>query len=159
MNSHRISLALATVFTILSGTVLPSTAQADRSCPLGYTDGVAGCQKVLKERIFHDCNYLGGYLAIHIGRDICEAFPGEGFHRNSQDNVYSEANPRKKSAVIAKLTKLTKEIDPGFGSPGTPSRQRKVLTSENVVFDDDSTRKQDYTDIVFTVVIIPNSPL
>jgi hypothetical protein len=158
MNSRKLSLALATVFTILSGTALPSQAQSNRSCPLGFTAGEIGCQRVLKERILHTCDRVR-YLAIHLGRDICEAFPGEG---SSPNNVYSEASPRTKSSVIeklTKLTKLTKEIDPGFGYPGTPNRQRKVLTSENVVLDDNSTRRQDYTDIVFTVVILPNSPL
>jgi hypothetical protein len=151
MNSRGISLALATVVTILSGTTLPS--HADRSCPLGFTAGDLGCQKVLKERILHTCG--GRYLAIKMGRDLCENSPGEGFGPN---NVYSVADPGTKRRVIIKLTNLTKEIDPGFGSPGTPSKQRKVLTSENVVLDDNSTRQQDYTDIVYTVVILPTSP-
>jgi hypothetical protein len=157
MNSRRISLAIATVVTILSVTALPS--HADRSCPLGFTAGEVGCQKVLNAIIQNTCAN-GKFNNIRVGRDTCEINSVVG---NSNNPIYSVADPRAKRNAVEKLTKevekLTREIDPGFTNPGTPSKQRKVVTtSEKLLIDYDSPTKQDYTEIIFAIVILPSSP-
>jgi hypothetical protein len=157
MNSRRISLAIATVITIFSGNTLPS--HADRSCPLGFTAGEIGCQKVLKATVQNTCAN-GRFNNIRVGRDTCEINSVVG---NSQNPTYSVADPRAKWNAVEKLTKeaekLTREIDPGFTNPGTPSKQRKVVTtSEKLLIDHDSATKQDHTEIIFEIVILPSSP-
>jgi hypothetical protein len=159
MNSRRISLAIATVVTIFSGTTLPS--HADRSCPLGFTAGSLGCQKVVKvtiENICTDREFIRNKNFRHdirVGQDLCRKDnPVLGV---SQGNIInSVANPIAKQKA---MEKLTREIDPGFTNPGTPSKQRKVVaTSEQVLIDYDNTTKQDYTEIIFEIVILRNSP-
>jgi hypothetical protein len=157
MNSHKISLAIATVVTIISGTTLPS--HADRSCPLGFTSGEVGCQKVLNAIIQNTCAN-GKFNNIRVGRDTCEINSVVG---NSNNPIYSVADPRAKRNAVEKLTKevekLTREIDTGFTNPGTPSKQRKVVTtSEKLLIDYDSPTKQDYTEITFNIIILPNLP-
>jgi hypothetical protein len=156
MNSRRISLAIATVVTILSGTTLPS--HADRSCPLGFTSsGAIGCVKVVKVTIENSCPRISDRQFRHeirVGRDRCRKDTVLGISQG--DIIDSVADPRAKQNA---LDKLTREIDPGFTNPGAPSKQRKVVvTSDRVLIDYDSTTKQDYTEITFDVIILPSPP-
>jgi hypothetical protein len=147
--SRKISLAIATVVTILSGTILPS--HADRSCPLGFTPGLAGCQKVVKVTIENVCaTPKFRRLDLLVGRDLCRK------KDNPLDVIDSVTD---KSAKYEAAEKIKREIDPGFTNPGVPNKQRKVFTkSEKILIDHDSITKQDYTEITFDVIILPNFP-
>jgi hypothetical protein len=148
MNSRRISLAIATVVTILSGTTLPSHAQ-QQSCPLGFTAGEAGCQKVVKVVVGNVCPTGGGAFTYTV-------YPGAGLDRCDSFPMPPIADPiEKKKALRA----LTREIDPGFTNPGNPSRQRKVaVVSERVLIDYNSAKMRDSFEVTFEVVILPSSP-
>jgi hypothetical protein len=150
MNSRRISLALATVVTILSGTTLPS--HADRSCPLGFTSaGSVGCQKVVKVTIENIC--LKGRRDILPGRDQCRTRDNNSF-LGGENITSSEADPKAKQEA---LEKLIREPDSGFTNPGAPIRQRRVVaTSEKILIDYD--KRRDFSEITFDVIILPNSP-
>jgi hypothetical protein len=146
MNSRRISLALATVITVFSGTTLPS--HADRSCPLGFTAGEAGCQRVVKVVVKNVCPAGGAAFTLTVdaraGLDRCDSSP-----------MAPVPDPIEKKKV---LIELTREIDPGFTNPGNPSRKRKVVVaSERLLLDYNNTTMQDSFEVTF-VVIIPNSP-
>lgn len=156
MNSRKIPLILATVFTALSGTTLPS--RAERTCPLGFTSaGSMGCQKVVKVTIENVCIARKTFrLDTRVGSDLCiKNNHGLGFSQGDFTN--SVVDPIVKQNA---MDKLTREIDPGFTNPGVPSKQRKVFTtSERVLIDHDGTTKQDYTEITVTITILPSSPL
>jgi hypothetical protein len=165
MNSRRISLAIATVVTILSGTTLPS--HADRSCPLGFTAGEVGCQKVVKVTIENICTNLAfPRLNVRLGRDVCSKINVVIPDGTSLDNfnegvdfINSVADPVAKKKATGKITR---EIDPGFINPsagGASSRQRRTFsTSETVLIDYDGSRRKDHTEIKFDLIITPNPP-
>jgi hypothetical protein len=146
MISHKISLAIATVFTILSGTVLPS--HADRSCPLGFTSGLVGCEKVVKVTSKNICPNKTFRLDIRVGLDRC-----------IDNTVNIQSSIEDKSAKYNAVEKIRREIDPGFTNPGDLSRQPKVIVvSRQLLIDHDSMTKQDYTEITFNIIIPRNSP-
>ncbi|WP_310485303.1 hypothetical protein [Chamaesiphon sp. VAR_48_metabat_403] len=158
MNSRRISLAVATVFTILSGTALPS--HADRSCPLGFTAGSMGCQKVLKVKIENVCPDRRFRLDLRVGRDLCRKDnPVLGISQG--DIINSVGDPRTKQKATEEITReaeqLTRAIGTGFTN-STPGKYPKIVTSERVLIDHVSMTKQDYTEITFDVIILPSAP-
>jgi hypothetical protein len=162
---HKISLTIATVFTILSGTVLPS--HAERSCPLGFTAGTIGCEKVVKVSIENKCtNLLFPRLNVRFDRDVCSKINVIIPSGTSLDNFNEGVdfiNPVADPAAKKKATeKITRASDPGFINPsagGASSSQRRTLsTSEKVLIDYDSRSKRDYTELTFTIIILPKSP-
>ncbi len=140
------SLTLATVVTIFSGSTLPS--HADRSCPLGFSAGSMGCQKVVKVTIKNICPGPRFMPTPRAGQDRCDS---SGSFIN-----YSAGDPNAKQHAVEKHTK---DPDPGFTNPGAPIRQRKVVvTSEKVLIDHDSMTNRDYTEITLDIIILPSSP-
>jgi hypothetical protein len=157
--SHKISLAIATVVTIISGTTLPS--HADRSCPLGFTSGLLGCEKVVKVTIERstcpDPNFPK--FSLRQFRDLCSKnnidIPFKGSLANFNegiDFVNPVADPVAKKKVEEELKQKS---DLGFTNPSvggnSNSQRRDLITTERVLIN--HSKSSDYIEVTFHLVI------
>ena len=136
MNSRKLSLALATVATILSGSVLPSHAAPSPSkgvvCLAGFrgesVDGGFRCKRIVPVLIDHICtNPQFPKLNLRVGRDLCSGAnttidatgPLTGLNLG-RDYVNSIEDPEAR-------TKAEEKLEQGFllGQVQLPSLARK----------------------------------
>jgi hypothetical protein len=161
MISPKISLAIATVFTILSGTVLPS--HAERSCPLGFTSGLLGCEKVVKVTTIAmntctDPNFPN--FVRRKGQDVCSKNNINIPFKGSLDNFNEGIDFVKPVADPVAKKKIEEELkrnpDLGFINPSVGgnfnSQRRKIFTTERVLFD--SPKSKDYAEVTFHLLIL-----
>jgi hypothetical protein len=159
MNSRKLSLALATVVTIISGTVLPS--HADRSCPLGFTSGFLGCEKVVKVTIERstcpDPNFPK--LIYRQSQDVCSKnnieIPVKGSLANFNEGIDFVKPVADRVAKKKVEEELKKKSDLGFINPSvggnSSSQRRDLITTERVLID--HSKVLDYIEVTFHLVI------
>jgi hypothetical protein len=163
MNSRKLSLALATVATILSGNVLPSHAAPSPSkgfvCPTGFTgevvDGAFRCKRVTRVLIENICtNPQFPKLNLRVGRDLCSranaSIPATGPltglnpGRDFVDSVPDPAAKRRAEERLeqgfvrgqVQLPSLAQKRQPEILPRIAASEREAVFVSEQILIDD-----------------------
>jgi hypothetical protein len=177
MNSRNVSLALATIATILGGSILPSHAAPSPSkgfvCPSGFTgevvDGAFRCKRVTRVLIENVCtNPQFPKLNLRVGRDVCSkentTIPATGALTGltlGKDFVNSVADPeaRKKAEERleqgfvrgqVQLPSLAQRRQPEI-LPKIAANEREAIFAGREVLIDDAGDIDDHTRVTFNV--------
>jgi hypothetical protein len=177
MNSRKLSLALATVATILSGNVLPSHAAPSPSkgfvCPSGFTgeivDGAFRCKRVARVLIENICNNPQfPKLNLRVGRDLCSKAnatipatgaltgltPGRDFVNSFPDpNARRTAEQRLEQGFVrgqVQLPSLAQKRQPEILPRIVASEREAVFVSQQILIDD-AGDIDDHTRVTFNV--------
>ncbi len=177
MNSRKLSLALATVATIVSGNVLPSHAAPSPSkgfvCPAGFTGEIADkafiCKRVARVLIENVCtNSQFPRLNLRVGRDVCSkentTIPATGALTGltiGKDFVNSVPDPeaRKKAEERleqgfvrgqVQLPSLAQKRQPEI-LPRIAANEREAIFAGREILIDDAGDIDDHTRVTFNV--------
>jgi hypothetical protein len=183
MNSRKISLALATVITILSGTVLPSNAQSSPRkgvvCPKGY-DGrstenvVFRCSKQVTVLIENICtNPQFPKLNLRVGKDLCSKNNATIAATGALDGLNEGRDFVKSVPDPDAIKKAEERLEQGFASgrlalpplvtkrPAVtlsrdiPAGQREAVVITKRIAVDDAGDIDDHTNVFFDVFVLP----
>jgi hypothetical protein len=177
MNSRKLSLALATIATILSGSVLPSHAIPSPSkgfvCPSGFTgevvSGAFRCKQVVPILIENICtNSQFPQLNLRVGRDLCSKRnsnipatgaltglnPGRDFVESVPDpQARRRAEERLEQGFVSgriALPPLAQRRQPTLVTRIPASEREAVFVSQRVLIDD-AGNSDDHTLVIFNV--------